>query len=84
MDYTNLKSKTIYDFCNDEQMINKLVIMSKEDLFRELNANPVLNALILSEFAEMTDNKELMQAVNEQYKVELQKENNEFVAFLDD
>ena len=65
-------------------MINKLVIMSKEDLFRELNANPVLNALILSEFAEMTDNKELMQAVNEQYKVELQKENNEFVAFLDD
>ena len=84
MDYTNLKRKTIYDFCNDEQVINKLVIMSKEDLYRELNANPVLNALILIEFAEMTDNKELMQAVNEQYKVELQKENNEFVAFLDD
>lgn len=84
MDYTNLKRKTIYDFCNDEQVINKLVIMSKEDLYRELNANPVLNALILIEFAEMTDNKELMQAINEQYKVELQKENNEFVAFLDD
>lgn len=41
MDYSNLKNKTIYDFCNDESIINDLVV-SKEDFFRDLEEYPYL------------------------------------------
>ena len=48
MDYSNLKNKTIYDFCNDESIINDLVV-SKEDFFRDLEEYPLLNAHVLIE-----------------------------------
>lgn len=76
MDYSNLKSKTIYDFCNDESIINDLVV-SKEDFFRDLKEYPLLNAHVLIEYAEMTSNDELLKAVRSQYKAELEAENNE-------
>ena len=77
MDYSNLKNKTIYDFCNDESIINDLVV-SKEDFFRDLEEYPLLNAHVLIEYAEMTNNDELLQAVQSQYKAELEAENNEW------
>ncbi len=76
MDYTNLKEKTIFDFCNDEQIIADLVV-SKEDFFRDLKEYPLYNAHVLIEFAELTNNKDLLQAVEKQYKKELEAENNE-------
>lgn len=76
MDYSNLKSKTIYDFCNDESIINDLVV-SREDFFRDLKEYPLLNAHVLIEYAEMTNNDELLKAVQSQYKAELEAENNE-------
>lgn len=76
MDYSNLKNKTIYDFCNDESVINDLVV-SKEYFFRDLEEYPLLNAHVLIEYAEMTHNDELLQAVKSQYKAELEAENNE-------
>lgn len=76
MDYSNLKSKTIYDFCEDESIINDLVV-SKDDFFRDLKEYPLLNAHILIEYAEMTNNDELLKAVQSQYKTELEAENNE-------
>lgn len=76
MDYTNLKEKTIFDFCNDEQMIADLVV-SKEDYFRDVKEYPLLNAHVLIEYAELTKNNDLLQAVKQQYRNELQAENNE-------
>lgn len=76
MDYSNLKAKTIFDFCNDENIINDLVV-SKEDFFRDLKEYPLYNAHILIEYAEMTNNDELLRAVKSQYKTELEAENNE-------
>lgn len=76
MDYTNLKKKTIFDFCNDEQMIADLVV-SKEDYFRDVKEYPLLNAHVLIEYAELTKNNDLLQAVKQQYRNELQAENNE-------
>ena len=76
MDYSNLKNRTIYDFCNDESIINDLVV-SKEDFFRDLKEYPLLNAHVLIEYAEMTNNDELLKAVRSQYKAELEAENNE-------
>lgn len=76
MDYKNLKEKTIFDFCNDEQVIADLVV-TKEDFFRDLKEYPLLNAHVLIEYAELTNNNELLQAVKRQYKKELGMENNE-------
>ena len=49
----------------------------KEDFFRDLEEYPLLNAHVLIEYAEMTNNDELLQAVKSQYKAELEAENNE-------
>ena len=76
MDYRNLKEKTIFDFCNDAEMIDDLVV-SREDFFRNLKNYPLYNAHILIEYAEITNNKKLLQAVLKQYKKELAEENNE-------
>ena len=76
MDYRNLKEKTIFDFCKDEKMIKDLVV-SREDFFRNLKNYPLYNAHILIEYAEITNNKKLLQAVLKQYKKELAEENNE-------
>ena len=75
-DYSNLKEKTILDFCKDEKMIKDLVV-SREDFFRDLKEYPLLNAHVLIEYAEITKNKKLLQAVLKQYKQELEEENNE-------
>lgn len=77
MDYSNLKSKTIYDLCDDEEMLKEAVIVSKDVFFQHLKEYPLLNAHVLIEYAEMTNNKELMEAVEEQYREELDAENNE-------
>ena len=76
MNYSNLKNKTIFDFCNDEQMIADLVV-SKEDFLRDVKEYPLLNAHVLIEYAELTNNKDLLQAVKNQYKKELEAENSE-------
>lgn len=76
MDYKDLKNKTIFDFCKDEKMIADLVV-SKEDFFRDLKEYPLLNAHVLIEYAELTRNNDLLQAVKKQYKKELEAENNE-------
>ena len=76
MDYSNLKEKTIFEFCKDEKMIKDLVV-SREDFFRDLKEYPLLNAHVLIEYAEITKNKKLLQAVLKQYKQELAEENNE-------
>ena len=75
-DYSNLKEKTIFDFCKDEKMIKDLVV-SREDFFRDLKEYPLLNTHVLIEYAEITKNKKLLQAVLKQYKQELEEENNE-------
>ena len=75
-DYSNLKSKTIFDFCDDEQMIKDLVV-SKEDFLRDVKEYPLYNAHTLIEYAELTNNNELLAEVHLQYKDELEAESNE-------
>lgn len=77
MKYNNLKGKTIFDFCKDEKMISDIIIVSKEDYLNELKSYPLLNAHTLIEYAEKTNNKDLLNAVTQQYKKELEEENNE-------
>ena len=74
--YSDIRSKTIFDFCNDEQMIADLVV-SKEDFLRDVKDYPLLNAHVLIEYAEMTNDDALLREVLWQYKAELEAENNE-------
>ena len=75
-DYSDLKEKTIFDFCKDAEMIEDLVV-SREDFFRDLKEYPLLNAHVLIEYAEITKNNKLLRAVLKQYKKEHAEENNE-------
>lgn len=77
MEYSNLKEKTIFDFCKDEKMISDIIIVSKDVYLNELKSYPLLNAHTLIEYAEKTNNKDLLDAVTQQYKKELEEENNE-------
>ena len=77
MDYSNLKSKTIFDFCDDEEMLADLIIISKEEYLKQIKEYPLYDARTLIEYAELTNNNKLLQAVKSQYKEELEAENNE-------
>lgn len=74
--YSDIRSKTIFDFCNDEQRIVDLVV-SKENFLRDVKDYPLLNAHVLIEYAEMTNDDALLREVLWQYKAELEAENNE-------
>lgn len=76
-DYSNLKEKTIFDFCKDEKMLKDLIIISKEEYLEQVKEYPLYDAHTLIEYAEITNNKKLLQAVLKQYKQELAEENNE-------
>ena len=76
-DYSNLKEKTIFDFCKDEKMLKDLIIISKEEYLEQVKEYPLYDAHTLIEYAEITKNKKLLQAVLKQYKQELEEENNE-------
>ena len=76
-DYSNLKEKTIFDFCKDEKMLKDLIIISKEEYLEQVKEYPLYDAHTLIEYAEITKNKKLLQAVLKQYKKELAEENNE-------
>ena len=77
MDYSNLKSKTIFDFCKDEKLVSDIIIIPKEAYLRELKSYPLLNAHTLIEYAEMINDKALLNAIGQQYKKELKAERNE-------
>lgn len=75
--YSDLRHKTIFDFCKDARMIYNIIIISKDAYLQELKPYPLLNAHTLIEYAEKTGNNALSDAVNKQYRKELEKENNE-------
>ena len=70
--YSDLRHKTIFDFCKDARMIYNIIIISKDTYLNELKSYPSL-----IEYAEKTNNKDLLDAVTQQYKKELEEENNE-------
>ena len=73
----DLKKKTIFDLCKDKKLISDIIIVSKEAYLRELESYPLLNAHTLIEFAERINDKALLNDVKQQYKKELEAENNE-------
>lgn len=69
MKYDNLHKKTIYDFTDNPTIIEQITLgSSKDDYLQNIKDNPENNGFDLAELAELTGNKELAEAVKEQYK----------------
>lgn len=54
-DYTNLRDKTIFDFCTDEELIKngfEHVVKDKEELIRYAKKEPETNAWLYIQIAE--------------------------------
>ena len=77
-DYSNLRSKTIFDFTEDKKLIQEITCDIGKDLYlSEIARNPVSNMWDLLDLAEITNNKALEEAVIRQYKEEYVFANNE-------
>lgn len=77
MDYSDLKGKTIFDFCNDASVLAKVTgfsdpLASEKKEYIE-GFTPLVHAQMLSTLAIETDNKELGDAA-EKLQYELWKE----------
>ena len=75
--YNKLHSKTVYDFTDDQDLIEDITIIKKESYLEEIKKNPVINAYHLLELAERTNDTGLKSAVHSQYRDELQAVSNE-------
>lgn len=71
LDYNDLHHKTIFDFCKSQKTIDDIIVVGRDTYMAELKRRPVLNALHLIEYAQLSSNGALEKAVREQYKQEL-------------
>ncbi len=74
MDYTNLRDKTLFDFCDDVKIPKKLGIIgikTKEEYFSEMKKDVSFNPFILLLYADLVDDMKLYDAVRKQFEEEL-------------
>ncbi|WP_462136226.1 hypothetical protein [Porphyromonas uenonis] len=70
-DYANLKDKTIFDFCTDEELIKNgfgHVVEDKEEFIRFMKENPSSNAWMLLQLAvEVLHDDKLIEAIERDF-----------------
>ena len=76
IDYKNLRSVTIFDICDDPAIFKKIMpcypkYKTKEDYIELYKESPVQQAFDLIDFADITNNKKLRDAVSKEWKTEL-------------
>lgn len=82
-DYSNLKNKTVFDFCNDETLLEEVLppIPDGYDRDRYLkdywDTNPHQLALAFVDLAELMGDKKLLQEAEKQFSKELNEYFNE-------
>lgn len=73
MKYTNLRSKTVFDFCKDTAVLKEITECSgKAEYLEKVKDNPVERARSYMDLAERTKDKSLEKAVAHEFKKELQ------------
>ena len=70
MNYTDLRNKTIFDFTNDIAILEELVSTTDKETYLK-GLTPEGRAFGLIDYAEYTDNKELLEAVEKEFETEL-------------
>lgn len=77
-DYTDLRNKTIFDFCTDKKILEDIAIFADKEEYLKLSESckDVRWEDILV-FAEYSGNKELEEAVRDEFKDEINDMFNE-------
>lgn len=77
-DYTDLRNKTIFDFCTDKKVLEDIAIFTDKDMYLELSSsckNVRWKHILV--FAEYSGNKELEDAVKHEFAEEIRALFNE-------
>lgn len=69
--YSDLKNKTIFDFCDNQEIIDEIVVIGKDAYLAYVKLDPSLNALHLMEYAQRINDRALEIQVKTQFKKEL-------------
>ncbi len=69
-DYSDLKNKTVFDFCEDESILKEITgFSSKKEYFKLVkNMSVEINAIHLSSLADITGDSLLKGHVDKQFK----------------
>lgn len=79
MDYSNLRSKTIFDFTSDDSILEQVDpmltsrIFDKEEYVKKCKSNPEINAHDLYFAAEVLNDPDLKSAVESQFADEIKQ-----------
>lgn len=72
MKYKNLRSKTVFDICNDAAVLKEITEFPKAEYLELVKETPLERARSFMDLAERTKDKELEAAVSSEFKKELQ------------
>lgn len=71
-DYTNLRNKTIFDFCTDKKVLEDIAIFADKEEYLKLSEScKDVRWENLLDFAEHSGNKELEKAVKDEFAKEI-------------
>lgn len=71
-DYTNLRDKTIFDFCTDKDILENIAIFTDKEEYLKLSESCVdVRWKNILAFAEYSGNKELEYAVRNEFAEEI-------------
>ena len=77
-DYTDLRNKTIFDFCTDKKVLEAIAIFADKEEYLKLSEScKDVRWNNMLDFAEYSGNKELEKAVREEFKEEIRRLFNE-------
>lgn len=77
-DYSNLRSKTVFDFTNDVSVLESIdIYFDKAEYIKLFKGEAVSKALHLLQLADATNNKALRSAVEAEFSKELEAYFNE-------
>lgn len=74
--YKNLRQKTVFDLCDDTELLHKLnplypKIRTKEQWVNSYKENPMRQVFDFLDFADMTNNLDLREVIEKEWEKEL-------------
>ena len=77
-DYTDLRNKTIFDFCTDKKVLEDIAIFADKEEYLKLSEScKDVHWINMLDFAEYSGNKELEDAVRKEFAEEIRALFNE-------
>ena len=67
MDFSNLIHKTVYDFCDDEAILKRIVKIPKEEYIKKMKESPYHNCFDMFKLAQLAKIPGLGEAADKQF-----------------